>query len=119
MSEEEQPSPKVPKDIQDYAHNAASRPIVQFGSQADSEAYQKAMRESGPYLTLGIQMAVSIAAFTGIGYWIDSATGSNIWLGIMAGAGAVLSLVFFLVSVIKLSQRDEKKFSKKTETKGL
>jgi F0F1-type ATP synthase assembly protein I len=79
----------------------------------DAKNYRAAMKESGPYLTLGIQLAFSIAAFCGIGYWLDKANGTSHWLGIMAGAGAVLSLVYFIVTVLKLSAKEETKSAKK------
>src|SRR5882724_9844404 len=89
------------KTIDRYAQQKASEPLVHFGNQRDAEEYQEAMKASGPYLTLGIQLAASIAAFCGIGYWLDSVNGTSPrWLGICAAAGAVLSLVYFILTVL-------------------
>lgn len=94
----------------DYVKEEATHQIDSLKKTKEAEDYQAAMTESGPYLTLGIQLAVSIALFCGIGYWIDSANGTSPrWLGIFAGAGAVLSLTYFIMTVLRLSKNEETK----------
>ena len=101
-------------EINEYARQEAGHPIFSLPKSHDDEQYQEAMKESGPYLTLGIQMAMSIAAFAGIGYWIDSVNKTSpLWLGILAATGAVLSLTFFIVTVLRLSKNEETKRVKK------
>ena len=102
-------------EIQEIAHEEATGPtfIPKRSSKEDAD-YQKAMTESGPYLTLGMQLAASLAAFAGIGWWIDSVNNSSpLWLGIMAGGGAVLSLTYFIMTTLRLSKLEETKRVKK------
>jgi hypothetical protein len=81
-------------------------------SRLEKEAFeqQKAMREMGPYMTLGIQLALTILAFFGIGYWLDNKFHSdNLWRVICTGFGAFASLVYFIVTVMRLSKMEETK----------
>ena len=84
----------------DEVKNRAEREIIE---------QQKAMREMGPYMSLGIQLAVTILAFYGLGYWLDNTyhTGS-LWKGVCTGFGAFSSLVYFVVTVLRLSKLEEK-----------
>ena len=76
---------------------------------------QKAMREMGPYMTLGIQLVITILAFFGLGFWLDGKYGTgNLWRVICTGFGAFSSLVYFIVTVLRLSKMEEKN----QETKG-
>lgn len=79
---------------------------------------QKALQETGPYMTLGIQMVISVLVFFGIGYWLDHhfKTGS-LWMVILTSFGAVSSLTYFIVTVIGLQKRDDAR-ARKTETKS-
>jgi F0F1-type ATP synthase assembly protein I len=103
-------SPDVVERNSAYIKEEATHQIDQLKKTKEAEDYQEAMKESGPYLTLGIQLAISIAAFAGIGYWIDSASGTSPkWLGIFSGAGAVVSLFYFIFTVLRLSKIEETK----------
>ena len=71
---------------------------------------QKAMREMGPYMTMGIQLALTILAFFGIGYWLDGHfQAGNLWRVVCTGFGAFASLVYFVVTVMRLSKNEETK----------
>lgn len=73
---------------------------------------QKAMREMGPYMTLGIQLVVTILAFFGLGLWLDNRFQSgNLWRVVCTGFGAFSSLVYFIVTVMRLSKDEETKGS--------
>jgi F0F1-type ATP synthase assembly protein I len=114
MENQEELSRPVPPEVEErnseYITEEATHQIDQLKKTKEAEEYQEAMKESGPYLTLGIQLAVSIAAFAGIGYWIDSANGTSPkWLGIFSGAGAVVSLFYFIFTVLRLSKIEETK----------
>lgn len=85
---------------------------------------QKVLREMGPYMTMGIQLALTILAFFGLGYWLDKhyLTGS-LWTAICTSFGAVSALVYFVVTVLSLSKKEDaaarESASNKTETKGV
>jgi F0F1-type ATP synthase assembly protein I len=97
------------EEIRRYAHEAANRGLVKLGSRAEHEERQEVMKESAPYLTLGAQMAGSIAAFFGIGYWLDHHFGTNYWIPILTGVGAAASLTYFIMVVVRLGNKDMKK----------
>ena len=103
------------KEIREYAERKASEPI--FGSrnyEDNNTEYRKAMQENAPYLTLGIQMALTIATFAGLGWWLDKDNGTSFWIGICSGFGAVAGLGYFLFVVLRI----EKKNEIKNENKG-
>lgn len=102
------------KEIREYAERKASEPI--FGSKGkmgdDSAEYRKAMQENAPYLTLGIQMALTIAAFSGLGWWLDKQYGTSLWIGICSGFGAVAGLGYFLLVVLRIEKKNDRKKGK-------
>lgn len=65
-------------------------------------AYGTGMREAGPYLGLGIQIAASMALFVGGGIALDRWAGTEPW-GVLIGAALGLaSVLAMLVRLVKL-----------------
>lgn len=108
---QENDSQRTPEEIRKLAHQEASEPIFRTNRQEnEAEDYNKAMRESGPYLTLGIQMAVTILIAVGVGYWIDKSNNTSpLWTTILSATGCVLGLAYFLITVLRLSRNEETK----------
>lgn len=96
----------TPQEIEQIAQDqSVGRTTSQRRSEAeehDREEYHAALRENGPYLTLGMQMAMTIALGAGIGWWIDKQNGTSLWLGLCAGIGAVLGMTYFILVVIRM-----------------
>ncbi|HET9137302.1 MAG TPA: AtpZ/AtpI family protein [Candidatus Kapabacteria bacterium] len=110
---EEQKKPLTKQEIERIAHEQAS-PALFASSETPQEInrekqYNKAMQENAPYLTLGAQLAGTMLLGAGIGWWIKSKTGDDIWLGIGAGIGAVLGLAYFILVVLRLEKEKAKK----------
>jgi F0F1-type ATP synthase assembly protein I len=105
--------PHVPKspspDVDQSPKDQAEHPISFPGSHRGENDQNQAMKEVGPYLTLGFQLAMFVAIGAGIGWYLDKDSGSSFWTGILAGAGAVAGLVYFLVSVMRLEKNSQKK----------
>jgi len=98
------------KEIREYAERKAAPPL--FGKSKphdDAAEYQRVMQENAPYLTLGIQMALTIVAFAGLGWWLDKQNGTSFWIGICSGFGAVAGLGYFLLVVLRIEKKNEKK----------
>jgi hypothetical protein len=107
------------KEIREYAERKASEPILgKRNYEEDSTEYRKAMQENAPYLTLGIQMALTIAAFAGLGWWLDKQNGTSFWIGICSGFGAVAGLGYFLLVVMRMEKNNEKIRLKAGKKKG-
>jgi F0F1-type ATP synthase assembly protein I len=88
-----------------YAHPSLSSRMAENAAEQN-----RAMRDVGPYLTLGIQMAASILIFFGIGYWLDRVFHtSSMWTIILTIFGAISGLAYFLVTVVRLSKKEETK----------
>ena len=91
-------------------HDNAGGPAPKTWHAAEAAEQQKAIREVGPYMTLGIQMALSILVFCGIGYWLDHTFHTSpMWTTILTVFGAISGLAYFLVIVIQLSKKAETK----------
>ena len=105
---EEQPARLTSKQIEQIARDEASGKPVQSNlndiSERAEEQYREALRENAPYLTLGMQMAMTIALGAGIGWWIDRQTGTSLWLGVGAGIGAVLGMGYFILVVLRMDK---------------
>lgn len=68
------------------------------------------MREAAPLLSLGMQMALTMALFVGGGFWLDR------WLGtspLLTIGGAVLGVVSLFVYLFRLVGSIDKKRKKR------
>lgn len=64
------------------------------------------MRDFGPFLTLGLQLAISVAVFFFIGYWVDRSLGTWPWCTITgAFIGAVGGLIKFFREATALGKK--------------
>jgi ATP synthase protein I len=66
-----------------------------------SGGWQRSVREAGPYLGLGMQLALTMAFFTIGGYLLDGWLETTPWLTI---AGALLGMVAVFVHLIRISR---------------
>jgi F0F1-type ATP synthase assembly protein I len=98
------------QEIRDYAHEAATQSPIKPSISKQANEQAKIMREAGPYMTLGIQLVLTILIFCGIGYWLDKHfnTGS-LWIAIMATFGSISSTVYFIVTVSRLQKKSDSK----------
>lgn len=69
-------------------------------------ASKNVLSDFGPFLTLGLQLAISVVAFFFIGYWLDSKLGTSPWCTI-GGAflGAAGGLIKFLKEAMALGKQ--------------
>lgn len=58
---------------------------------SDATGFARAMREAGPYLGLGASLAFSLAAFLGLGWWVDRRLGTEPWMLLAGGALGLLA----------------------------
>jgi len=63
----------------------------------------------GPFLTLGLQLAITVVAFFFIGRWLDDALGTTPWL-MLAGLalGVTGGMISFFRTVIALGKADDR-----------
>lgn len=64
---------------------------------------------SGPYLTLGLQLALSVVAFFFLGRWLDGKFGTDPWLmlaGLVVGTGG--GLTAFLVRAVAFGREEDR-----------
>ncbi len=79
---------------------------------------QKALQETGPYLTLGIQLVLTILAFFGIGYWLDHHfLTTPLWTAIFTSFGAIGSLAYFIITVLHLQKTSDTKAKRETKSR--
>ena len=69
---------------------------------------RSALQKLAPFLTLGIQLALSVVLFFFIGKWMDDRFNTSPWL-MLGGviAGGVGGMVKFVTSVMKLGQQQD------------
>ena len=61
-----------------------------------TDSYEAGMREAGPHLTIGIQIAASMLAFGGAGGAVDNWAGTSPWgvlIGTALGFAGVMTLI--------------------------
>ena len=64
-----------------------------------ADSYEDGMREAGPYLTIGLQIALSMLVFVGAGWAADNWLGTSPWgvlVGTALGFAGVIALVIRL-----------------------
>lgn len=73
-------------------------------------------KEVAPFLTLGIQLAISVVAFFFVGYWVDQKY-QTAPIGSLVGVvlGSLGGFVKFFKSVRRLTQKDESQQLKSRE----
>ncbi len=62
--------------------------------------WRQGLRDAGPYLTLGVQLAFTLLAFTIGGYFLDRWIGSLPWFTI---GGALLGLVSLFAQLFRIA----------------
>ncbi|MGA9117478.1 MAG: AtpZ/AtpI family protein [Bacteroidota bacterium] len=74
------------------------------------EHTRRISREYGPFLTLGLQLALSVVVFFFLGRWLDGKLGTSPWL-MLAGlaAGAAGGFIHFFRTVIALGRKEDRK----------
>jgi ATP synthase protein I len=77
-------------------------------------------KEFGPFLTLGIQLAVTVVVCFFLGRWLDTVLGTAPWLmiaGLALGiAGGLIS--FFRTAIAAGKEQDREAAERKKETHG-
>lgn len=87
-------------------HDKTVPPPPGYRSQKTSirsvaDSYEEGMREAGPYLTIGLQIAFSMLFFVGAGWALDEWAGTSPWgilVGSVLGFTGVIGLVFKLAA---------------------
>ena len=72
------------------------------------DSYEAGMREAGPYLTIGLQIALSMLVFVGGGWAVDGWLGTTPWgviVGAVLGFAGVIGLVIRLASEADAAKR--------------
>lgn len=85
--------------------SAAYRPRAASASST-TEAYGAGMRAAGPHLGLGMQIAASMAFFTGLGIAADRWMDTSPW-GVLIGAA--LGMTGIMILVIRVANEGNKK----------
>jgi F0F1-type ATP synthase assembly protein I len=71
----------------------------------------------GPFLTLGLQLAISVVVFLFVGRWLDQEFGTSPWLTLAGAAlGITGGLIKFIHTAVKLGQDADRKM--KREERG-
>ena len=80
-------------------------------SKKDNENRAKIIKELSPYLTLGLDFALTVGLFSLLGYWIDNSySTSPVWILILSIFGIVVAFYkFFKVTLKKNNPIDKKK----------
>jgi F0F1-type ATP synthase assembly protein I len=65
--------------------------------------------EFGPYLTMGMQLAIAVVAFFFLGRWLDSVFDTAPWLMVIGLLiGTVGGFMSFFRSVVAMGKKEEK-----------
>lgn len=75
-------------------------------SRGDDEptGYRKALKEAGPYLTLGLELGLTMIIWSGIGYVLDRLLGTLPWLTL---AGVFVGMVSLFIQLIRAAKRSD------------
>ncbi|HEX9950625.1 MAG TPA: AtpZ/AtpI family protein [Rubricoccaceae bacterium] len=77
------------------------RPAARPTPASVGDSYLDGMQAAGPYLGLGVQIAASMAVFTGGGYAVDLWLGSTPW-GLLIGAA--LGMVGIVALIVRVAR---------------
>ena len=90
------------------------------GQEQDREPTgRKLVREIGPFLTLGIQLALSVVVFFFLGRWLDQLWGTGPWLmlaGLLIGvAGGFLQFFRAVANVSRQADKEQPNAAEKKD----
>lgn len=82
------------------------------GTKQEQEPLTKnPAKDFGPFLTMGLQLAISVVVFFFIGYWLDGKFGTSPWLTIVGSVlGATGGLIKFLREATRLGKQADQDF---------
>jgi len=75
---------------------------------------EESIRQAGPYMTLGIQLVLTMLGLGGIGWWLDGEMGTAPWLMV---AGLLMGAVGGMINVIRLALRSSKESSARARSR--
>jgi F0F1-type ATP synthase assembly protein I len=72
--------------------------------------------ELGPFLTLGLQLAIAVVVFLFLGRWLDQKFGTTPWLTLAGAAiGIAGGLIKFLRTALRLGKDADREMHKRRE----
>jgi len=78
------------------------------GHRQDNPSPRQAYRDAAPYLTLGIQLAVTVVIFFLLGWWLDSHNNTSPTFQLVGVlVGSVGGMIKFLKSVTEMSKKED------------
>lgn len=79
------------------------------GKKRPDSTSKSVARDFGPFLTMGLQLAISVIVFFFIGYWLDGKFGTAPWCTVVgAFVGVAGGLIKFLREAIALGKQADK-----------
>ncbi|HEY7411811.1 MAG TPA: AtpZ/AtpI family protein [Vicinamibacteria bacterium] len=72
--------------------------------ESPSRGWERALRDAGPYLGLGLSLAVTILLTLGGGHWLDTKLGTSPWL-LLAGGGLGIAAAGYQFYKLTLRKR--------------
>lgn len=116
MSEEssgnEEPSgmPEYSRRRADRSGRASQEHSSQGRSSEGMPSWRTALGEAGPYLGLGLQIALTMAFYVGAGLGLDFLIGTLPWLTILGALTGLATLLYHVVRVAgELGKKSEQK----------
>ncbi len=73
------------------------------------DSIAESLKAVGPYMGLGIQLAVTIVGMVFLGQWLDKKYETEYWLWICAVGGVAIGIYNFIKTVMDLERRNAKK----------
>lgn len=88
-----------------------STPITPDDGTKQEPLSKNPAKDFGPFLTMGLQLAISVVVFFFIGYWLDGKFGTSPWCTIGGAAlGATGGLIKFLREATRLGKQADQDF---------
>lgn len=75
----------------------------------DSDDWRGSLRDAGPLLGLGMQMALTMALFAGGGFWLDRKLGTQPWLTLAGAVIGVATLFYYLFRLLRDLEKRKRK----------
>lgn len=76
---------------------------------------EESMRQAGPYMTLGIQLVLTMVALGALGWWLDGRLNTAPWLMV---SGLLMGAVGGMLNVIRMALRSSKESAARARMKS-
>lgn len=86
--------------------------MTEHRDDTDADRRRSALKEAGPYITLGLELGLTMIAWSAIGYLVDRWQGTMPWFTL---TGVLVGMVSLFIQLARAARRSDESARKRSE----